>query len=216
MPFAESPDTSRPAYGLFLEPCNRATAGEACRRWHYLGKIGAVTVAQFAVYEDGEFIGTVVFGAGPRLLSGRYRCKPREACELTRVALGRHRTPTSRIVAIAIRLLQQRRPDLRLIVSFADSDQGHHGGIYQAGGWIFTGSRKFHSALRVKGKVVHPRSLSDRYGTSSVEWLRKNIDPRAKKIETGEKHRYLMPLDEPMRRRVQALALAYPKRPIRV
>lgn len=216
MPVSESPDLFRPVYGLHVEPCNRALAAEAARRWHYLGKIGAVTVAQFAVYEDGEFVGTVVFGAGPRLLSGRYRCKPREACELARVALGRHRTPTSRIIAIVLRLLQKQRPDLRLIVSFADSDQGHHGGIYQAGGWIFTGSRSYHSKIMVQGKIVHPRSASDKFGTSSILKLRQSVDPKAKKIKTGDKHRYLMPLDEPMRRRVQALALSYPKRPIRV
>ena len=135
-------------------------------------------------------------------------------CELVRVALGHHIMPTSRIVAIAIRMLRKASPGLRLIVSFADTSQGHHGGIYQAGGWVYVGSHEYH-AYRVNGRVTHPKTLHSLYGVGgqSIPWLRKHIDPNAERIANGVKHKYVMPLDDAMREQIAPLAKPYPKRP---
>jgi hypothetical protein len=51
-------------------------------------------------------------------------------------------------------MVQRHCSGLRLIVSFADTAQGHHGGIYQAAGWIYSGGTETH-AYRVKGVVEH-------------------------------------------------------------
>ena len=56
------------------------------------------------------------------------------------MALTRHQTPVSRIGAIAIRMVRKLAPGLRLIVSFADPAESHHGGIYQAMGFIYAGT----------------------------------------------------------------------------
>ena len=104
-------------------------------------------------------------------------------------------------------------PKLRLIVSFADSAQGHHGGIYQAGGWIFTGD-SFGRYIVTNGKTEHPRTLGSRFGIGgqSIRWLQQHIDPNAKQILADAKHRYLMPLDAEMRSRLEPLRKPYPKR----
>ncbi len=130
-----------PPVALVLQPCGLARARDAAERWHYLGTVPAVTVANFEVIERDRFIGAVVFGSGPRFLSHGFGCLPRDACEMVRVALDRHDAPVSRIVSIAIRLLIRARPHIRLVVSYADAGVGHHGGIYQAGGWTYTGGQ---------------------------------------------------------------------------
>ncbi|HVJ69664.1 MAG TPA: hypothetical protein VM510_16930, partial [Caulifigura sp.] len=83
----------------------------------------------------------------------------------------------------------------------------------QAGNWIYVGGAETH-AYRVSGEVVHPKTLHSRYGKGgqSVPWLRANVDPDAERIMSGFKHRYLMPLDEGIRRQLRALAKPYPKR----
>ena len=63
-----------------------------------------------------------------------------EACELVRVALapGRHH-PTSQCLAQSLKLLRRQSPGLRLVVSYADTKEGHLGIIYQATNWLFLG-----------------------------------------------------------------------------
>jgi len=136
-----------------------------------------------------------------------------EICELVRVALTEHETPVSRIMAIGVRFLKKVCPDLRMIVSFADLAQNHHGGIYQATNWIYAGGSETH-AYRVNGENIHPKSLYSKYGKGgqSIPWLRQHVDPQATRIVAGFKHRYLMPLDDDMRKRVLHLSKPYPKR----
>lgn len=166
------------------------------------------------VWERGKFVGVVIYGCGATPEIGKpYSVTQQQICELVRVALTKHESKTSRIVSIANRMLTKANPGLRLIVSFADTSQGHHGGIYQAGGWIYTGSDEYH-AYRVLGKMVHPRTLYARYGVGgqSIPWLRSHVDPKAERIANGLKHKYVMPLDDEMRSRIMPLARPYPKR----
>lgn len=162
------------------------------------------------VWESGKYVGVVIFslGATPNL------CKPygltqQTCCELTRVALTKHTTPISRILAISTRMLRKKCPGTRLVVSFADVAEGHHGGIYQANGWIFSGSAKL-DAWIIHGRKVHPRSVVAQYGSQAIATVQRR-DPNAKKI-WGLKHRYLMPLDDEMRRQIEPLRKPYPKR----
>lgn len=187
----------------------------ATSRWHYSRSMPGAKIVKVGAWENDAFIGVVLFslGATPEIGS-LYGLTQQHVCELTRVALAPgHRTPVSRILAIAIRMLRRQSPGLRLIVSFADTAQGHHGGIYQAGGWIYLGEALTHS-IRLHGAAVHPRSLGSRYGTGgqSIPWLRANVDPTAERITTPAKHRYVMPLDDAMRAQIAPRALPYPKR----
>lgn len=115
-------------------------------------------------------------------------------------------------MAISLRLLHRQSPGLKLVVSYADSGQGHRGVIYQAGGWIFLGGSE-QSYLKVLGKVEHPRTLYDRYGRNgqSIPWLREHVDPRAERVPMAIKWKYVYAFDKPLRRKLQALAQPYPK-----
>jgi hypothetical protein len=189
-------------------------AAYACKTWHYSRSVPAGKLVKVGVWEAGRFVGVVIFsrGATPEIGSP-YGLAQTEVCELTRVALRDHVTPVSRILAIALKFLRRFCPGLRLVVSFADAAQGHHGGIYQAGGWTYAGGSETH-AYRVFGQITHPKTLHSRYGKGgqSIPWLRANIDPNAARVVAGFKHRYLMPLDAEMKARVACLSKPYPKR----
>jgi hypothetical protein len=137
-----------------------------------------------------------------------------EGCELTRVALRDHVTPVSRVIAVALRFLRSQSPGLRLVVSFADPSAGHHGGIYQAGGWVYTGQQEpTQKYLAPDGKILHRRMVSAdgnafAYGKKIKVW--KFSDCQI--LDQPGKHRYLMPLDDAMRAQVAPLSKPYPKR----
>jgi hypothetical protein len=62
---------------------------------------------------------------------------------------------------------------------------------------------------------IHCRTISFKYGTASIHWVRKNIDPSAELYESS-KHKYLMPLNKKMRKKILALlgndGKEYPKK----
>ena len=204
--------SSRP--DLRLDWCSYEAAKYAVEHWHYSRRMPKSKLARIGVWEGGQFVGAIVFGVGATPEIGKpYSLQQTEICELVRVALRDHAVPVSRMLAVAVRLLRRDMPGLRLVVSFADTSQGHHGGIYQAAGWVYVGSEEYH-AYRVNGEVVHPRRLHHTLGVGgqSVPWLRAHVDPKAERIANGVKHKYVMPLDDDMRRRIVPLAKPYPKR----
>ena len=70
----------------------------------------------------------------------------------------RPRNLTSWFVARALRLLLAYRPDLRAVISFADTTEGHYGGIYRSLNFIhcgMTGSSTFWRDQ--EGVLRHPR-----------------------------------------------------------
>ena len=199
---------------LRLDWATYEAAKYACRHWHYAGKIPRAKLVRVGVWEDGSFRGVVIFsyGATPKIGSP-FGLRQTEVCELTRIALRRHRSPVSRIIKIALKFLKESNPGIKLVVSFADTEQGHHGGIYQASNWIYAGTTKpGRVGFVIKGEKVHTRTIGARGGVQSLRWVRENLDPRAEEWLGSPKHRYLMPLDEQTRERVRPLSRPYPKR----
>jgi len=199
---------------LRLDWCDSKAAEYACKTWHYSRRTYVNKTSKVGVWEDGKFVGVVMYGTGCQFLGNPYKLSPFEVCELVRVALAPHKAPVSRILSIAQRMMHKANPGLRLIVSFSDTAQNHHGGIYQACNWAYVGTNEYHE-YEVLGKRVPPRTLHNRYGKGgqSIDWLRANVDPKARRVVTPGKHKYLMPLDDDMRKQIAPLAKPYPKRP---
>lgn len=178
----------------------------AVLNWHYSKRMPKSKLAKFGVWEDGKFTGAVIYGVGATSdLVKAYGLKQTEGCELVRVALNQHKTPVTRIIAITLRMLRKAFPGLRLVVSFADPEQGHHGGIYQGGGWIYAGRSAASDEYIFMGKRWQGRSFRNRY-----KGMEK--DPRVTVVKGSSKLRYLMPLDAEMRNKVEILSKPYPKR----
>lgn len=191
---------------LKIDWATHAAAKFACENWHYSKCLPPSKNAKFGVWENSKFVGCVVFGVGvTNQLVKRYGLNPEEGCELIRVALKNHASSVSRILAICLRLLRKSFPKLQLVVSFADPFQGHHGGIYQAGNWIFDGNTSTPDEFIFKGKRWHQRAFNHKYGH-----LRNH--PSVQRVKGSKKHRYLMPLTDALRKKLAPLAKPYPKR----
>jgi len=191
---------------LRIDWATHEAAKYACEHWHYSKVLPPSKTAKLGAWENGVFIGCVVFGVGAtgNLCKG-YGIKKEQGCELVRVALTKHKNPVSMIVSISIRFLKKTYTGLRLCVSFADPEQGHVGGIYQAGNWIYSGTTTSSPEYVYKGKRWHGRAFRHKY-----KGMEHHKDVTI--VKGSVKHRYLMPLDAEMKAAILPLSKPYPKR----
>lgn len=195
---------SRPE--LKLDWATHKAAKYAVEHWHYSECMPAGKIVKVGVWENKDFIGVVLFSRGANnSLGNPYGLSQIECCELTRIALKAHITPVSRIMRMAIVFLRKNSPGVRLIISFADPEQGHHGGIYQATNWAYSGKSPAPDEYMIFGKRMHGRSMRAKYGTH----LGKDF---IKIVKGSSKYRYLMPLDKAMAEQIEHLRKPYPKR----
>ena len=205
--------SSRPE--LKLDWCDAKAARYAVEKWHYSGSLPPGTHNRVGVWEDERFIGVVLFSRGANKHIGKqFGVSQFECCELTRIALANHVTPVSRIVRVAILFLRQQSAGIRLVVSFADPNHGHHGGIYQAGNWVYAGeSPRVKQYVDKRGKTWHNRMVTKKGFTICFGKKVKTVDQKECDIvHCVGKHRYLMPLDDAMRKQIEPLRKPYPKR----
>jgi hypothetical protein len=112
-------------------------------------------LVRLGVWENKKFIGVIIFGIGAnRNMLKPYGLNQDEGCELVRIALKKHKAPVSKIVSLALKMLKSSQ-NLKLVVSYADPEQGHHGGIYQAGNWIYAGRSGKAIKIFYKGRWAH-------------------------------------------------------------
>lgn len=200
-------------HDLKIDWATHKAAKYACENWHYSGCLPAGKLVKVGAWEKDKFIGVVLFGRGANnRMASAYGLQQDEACELVRIALTAHKVPVSRIAAQAIRFLKRQSAGLRLIISYADPKQGHHGGIYQAGNWVYQGPSKAQRQLIINGVPTHKRSAHAKYGTASPEKIAAMSGKRVEWAPIEWKHTYLMPLDSSMREKVIKLSKPYPKR----
>jgi len=200
---------------LRLDWCSYEAAKYAVEHWHYSRRMPTPPHVILGAWEDSRFVGVVVFsrGAAPRSASP-FGISTIEIAELTRVALRDHQSPVSRILRIAVIMLRQQCPGLRLLISYADPEHGHIGGIYQAAGWLFLGRRPGTSEyIAPDGKRWHSRMISPTgrkkvYGRYRPVWK----PEQCTLIRCAGKWKYALPLDDEMRARILPLAKPYPKR----
>jgi hypothetical protein len=175
---------------LKLDWCTKKAASYACRNYHYSGGMPSGKLVCIGVWEDSRFIGAIVYGLGANdKFSRAWGLKTTEVCELSRVALGKHEATVTKMIAISLKMLRRFCPGIKVVVSYADLDQGHDGVIYRAGNWKM--EKKINRPhLVIRGVQVHPRTVVARYGTMSLPWLKKNVDSGAHFRKTKGKIRY--------------------------
>jgi len=171
---------------LKLDWCSHKAAKYACENFHYSKCMPSGKMIKIGVWENEEFIGSVIFALGA---NANIRTMYGGSCELARIALTKHKTPVTRIVSISIKMVKKLCPKLNAIISYADTDR-HEGTIYVAGNWKYIGKSK-ESFTVINGIKIHGRTVYSKYGTRSIDWLRKNVDKNCHKINTNGKKRFV-------------------------
>jgi hypothetical protein len=183
--------------------CDFKAAEFACKHWHYSKTMPSGKLIKMGIWEDDRFIGVVLFGRGANNNIGKpYGLQQTQVCELVRIALTNHKTEVTKIVKIALLLLKKVSPKLVLVISYADPEQNHHGGVYQGGNWIYEGTSQAQAEVIYKGKVMHKRTANSLFGT--IKGMEKS--------KVFFKHKYIMPISEEMKIKAEKLRKPYPKR----
>lgn len=192
---------------LKVDWCSHKAAKFACENWHYSNSIPVGKNCFIGVWEAGSFRGAVVFGWGAnKNLSQQYGLEMTECYELVRIAMRDHKNYVSKVMAISRKMIRGKFETCRLLISYADPEQGHEGAIYQADNWLYLGKTKPSFVYKVGNKILHKRAYTGRV----FGGRRMRLPPNAVKVPVEGKHKYAYPMDRAMRRRLEKISSSYP------
>ena len=165
---------------------------EWLRKKHYANRI-PIIIHSFGIYDQDLTIqGVCTYGPPARMLNDGYgifgnRYKV-TVFELNRLVINEDlpKNILSFFVAATFKLL----PRPVCLVSYADSTVGHHGYIYQATNWLFTGMTATELMYHNKhtGETIHPRTVVQMFGTRKHNELPDWIEISK---ESSGKYRYV-------------------------
>ena len=120
----------------------------------------------------------------------------------------------SELISYSLRWLRA-NTETPFVLSYADTTQGHHGGIYQACGFVYVGATdaRFIGFIAPDGSFVHGRICNGRFGTQSIPAIKK-IKPDWVPVYGEPKHLYIFPLRQKwatIARNRKWQSLPYPK-----
>ena len=155
---------------------------------HYAKRIPQIMHA-FGLYVDGVLKGVVTYGipASPALCMGicgkEYSDK---VLELNRLCLmENNKNESSFLVSNSIKLL----PKPTIVVSYADTSQGHVGYVYQATNFLYTGLSANRVDWTIKGmEHKHSKTISD---GMTLESIKEKYGDDFYYTERSRKHRYI-------------------------
>jgi len=159
---------------------------------HYARRMCPISYA-FGAYRDGILIGVVTYGtpASSPLREGiAGKDWADSVLELNRVCCDSEKNLASMIVGKSLKMI----PRPSIVVSYADTSQGHIGYIYQATNFIYTGLSAKRTDWKVKGKEhLHGTTIADesRGQENRAEWMRSKYGDDFYLEERARKHRYI-------------------------
>lgn len=140
---------------------------------HYAKRVPGSVMYSFGLYENGDLIGVISYGMSSN--SNLNEIGGRRILELNRLIINDgKKNAASYFIARTYKYLKD-----YILLSYADDNQGHHGYIYQACNWIYTGTTKGGQLLQTKNGIVHKRAYDQRKIKEEI----------ITKFE-GKKHRY--------------------------
>jgi hypothetical protein len=163
---------------------------------HYAKRMPSISFA-YGLFKKNEMIGIVTYGspASPFLCKGicgvEYK---QDVIELNRLVLvNNEKNEASYLISKSLKML----PKPKIVVSYADTAQNHHGVVYQATNFLFTGTTK-------------PRTdMAGKNGKHS----RHHLGDKSNRVYRSAKHRYVIFVGSKRQRKEYMKALNYKIQP---
>ena len=207
---------------MFLKIDN-TTAKDYISKHHYT-KSCALGRISYGYFEDNELKGAIVFSqpAGKFVASGIWtKGSQRNTLEFIRMFLDDTvAMPESQFISAVIKCLKKDMPEVKILVTYADSQAHHVGYIYQASNWIYIGTASDERKIFIDGQRVHRRMLNSKYGTSSLPRLNEILKEQGKVLTYSAdryvKYKYIYILAKGKERKqieseLKVQSLPYPK-----
>ena len=181
---------------------------------HYAKRMCPISFA-FGAFKGSLMIGVVTFGV-PSSAPLRDGIAGKEwsskVLELNRLCCNNEKNIASILVGRSIKML----PSPSIIVSYADTAQGHIGYVYQATNFIYTGLSAKRTDWKVKGmEHLHGATIADRSRgiKNRAQWMRETYGDDFYLEERSRKHRYVYLHGNKRQRKEMKMALKYDKEP---
>ncbi len=181
---------------------------------HYARRMCPISYA-YGAYSGSELIGVVTYGT-PASSSLRDGIAGQEwssrVLELNRLCCNSEKNLASILVGRSLATL----PKPSIVVSYADTSQGHIGYIYQATNFIYTGLSAKRTDWKIKGKEhLHGATIADesRGQENRAEWMRKKYGDDFYLEDRPRKHRYVYLCGDKRQKQSMRDALRYQQEP---
>lgn len=178
---------------------------------HYAKRACPVSYA-FGAYRGSTLIGIVTYGVPVASTLRRGVCGERwqeKVLELNRLCCENASNIASQIIGQSLRQL----PRPSIVVSFADTAQGHIGFVYQAANFLYTGLSAKRTDWKIKGmEHLHGATVADKSRglKHRAAWMRQEYGDAFYLKQRPRKHRYVFFCGNKREKRAMREALNYP------
>ena len=200
---------------LSVRQINKSVAESFVRAHHYTKHLSSARYtlglfhraeAEHAFFggDNDTLIGCLVYGhpVSHATVTSIFKTIPLELTsllELTRlVVLDNYgKNIESYFIGQSFQWLRENDPNVKVLISYADPEQGHTGLIYRATNWMYQGCGAgklmpdFSIRTEENGKWIHSRTVGSMYGSRGLESLAKEIGHTFWRKEEFPKHRYI-------------------------
>jgi len=193
---------------------NKNVAASFIEKYHYTHKasscryaLGLYYIEESHSFFEGaneKLIGVMTYGhpVSNRTVASITKTHPLEldeVLELTRLVCldGYGKNLESHFIGASFKWLKENAPEVKVLVSYADPEQTHTGGIYRATNWLYQGCGvsklmpDYSIRLFENSDWIHSRTVGERYGNKNVENIASTIGHTFWRKEETAKHRYI-------------------------
>jgi len=154
---------------------------------HYLHRKGPCSIA-FGLFDGMALVGVITYGTPSSAPLRGGICGheyANDVIELTRLWVDDSVAKNGESYLIGNTL---KRCGKKIVVSFADSGEGHVGTVYQATNWIYTGLSADRTSWTIDGSQNHGQTIADRHTSSELRAL---YGDKFSLVKRTRKHRYI-------------------------
>lgn len=219
---------------IVIRSIEKSTAKDIIVKNHYSHKWTLCKVAYGIFYKsnlessfiEGEteiLIGTCVYGNPVgRSAANSFSSiiNSNEVFELTRlwIADGFGKNIESWSISQTFKLIKKEFPNIKIIMSYSDEEQGHRGCIYQAVGFYYQGNKGIalmpNYSVSLYGppnyKWIHSRTVMSMWGSHNIEYLKKHIGKTFWRKKESSKHRFFYILTNKIEKKKILNSLKHP------
>lgn len=155
---------------------------------HYAKRMCPISFA-FGAYEGTQLIGIVTYGVSASSTLRQGICGKQwtdYVYELNRLCCENKPNLASELVGKSMQML----PKPTIVVSYADTEQGHVGYVYQATNFLYTGLSSKFKDPKVRG-LEHQHHATYAHGLTNAEVIEKFGEENVYFVERARKHRYV-------------------------
>jgi hypothetical protein len=204
----------QPATTVTVAPITAEDAKPWLLEKHYAKRLCPISHA-FGAFLANDLLGVVTYGCPSSSPLREGVCGKDWAgnvLELNRVCCQSIKNLASTLVGRSLALL----PRPSVVVSYADTSQGHVGYIYQATNFIYTGLSAKRTDWKIKGmEHLHGQTIADmsKGAENRADFMREKFGDDFYLDERPRKHRYVFFVGDKRQVRAMRAALKYPVEP---